>query len=248
MIRFYFEKDKEKKFFLTDFNNISKNNLVRVSPHFHHEKLKIIEKKLGGEDNWVSANSVFSLSSGIEIPGGRIFSESRTNYFYLRPTEINFRGIDKDNIPNISASVFEKVREHRIVSNELCVSAVGTLGKIALINTDELGIEKENLILSSNFTKLVPKRKINELFYYYYFHSFIFQVQVDREYTITTVKALRTNKWNHIKVPNIPLSDQDKIVAEIKTELDKQEAIKKEIEDERDKVDETVGSQLEKIN
>jgi len=43
------------------------------------------------------------------------------------------------------------------------------------------------------------------------------------------------------------LSDQERIVNEIKTELDEQKEIKKKIENERDKIDEIINYQLEKV-
>jgi restriction endonuclease S subunit len=236
-----FEKDKEKSFFVADFNNISKNNLVRISPHFHHEKLKIIEEKLKDKAFWMPVNNTFKISGGKRIPKGKTFSDEETDYFYLRPNEVSIYGIDKNNIPFLTSELYNGLERYKIVSGELCVSIVGTLGKVALINNNELGIEKENLILSENFIKLTSKQKINFQFYYYYFWSFIFTAQIEREYTITSIKKIGIDKWNYIKVPNISLLEQEKIASEIKNELDKQELIKKEIENKRDKIDEIIN-------
>ena len=44
----------------------------------------------------------------------------------------------------------------------------------------------------------------------------------------------------NMPIPNIPLSHQQKIVDEIRKELDKQEQIKKQIEEKRNEIDEIV--------
>jgi type I restriction enzyme S subunit len=232
-----FEELKKEKFFETDFSKISKNNLSRFSSHFHHIKLDLLENKLKDKDFWTLVTTKFKLSGGKRIPKGKTFSNDETGYYYLRPTEINIWGIDKKNVPYISLELYNELKRYRIKTGEFCISIVGTLGKTALVNTEELEIENENLILSENFIKLTPIQEINELFYYYYFYSFIFEAQADREYTITSIKKLGIDKWNYIKIPNISLKTQQKIVDKIKAELDKQEEINKKIRTKRSEID-----------
>lgn len=237
-----FEKDKEKKFFEVELSHVSQDKFARLNHRFHYKKTKTIERKLKNDNFWIPIKSVFRVSTaGKRIPKGKTFSGEETNYFYLRPVEVNFWGIDKKSIQCISAEIYNELKIYKIISNEFCISVEGTIGKTALINTEELGIEKENLILSKNFVKLSPLRKINHRFYYYYFYSFIFKEQIDREYTFKVIKTLAKDRWNYIKVPNIPLPGQEKIVNEIKNELDRMEKIKKEIENEREKIDEVIN-------
>jgi len=240
-----FEESKQEKFFEVDFSKISKNNLTRVSSHFHHIKLNFLEDKLKDKDYWISLNTRFKLSGGKRVPKGKTFSNELTDYFYLRPTEVNIWGIDKNNVLYISEEIYNQLKRYKIRTGEFCISIVGTLGKTALIDTEVLEIEDNNLILSENFIKLTPTQKINDLFYYYFFYSFIFEAQMDREYTVTSIKKLGIDKWSYIKIPNISLEDQQKIVDEIKAELDKQEEIKSRIESERNKIDEIIENLFE---
>lgn len=239
-----FEESKKEKFFEVDFLKISKNNLTRVSSHFHHIKLNFLEDKLKDKDFWISLNTKFKLSGGKRVPKGKTFSNEPTDYCYLRPTEINIWGVDKDNVLYISEEIYNQLKRYKITTGEFCISIVGTLGKTALINTEELEIKDDNLILSENFIKLKPIQEVNDLFYYYYFYSFIFEAQMDREYTITSIKKLGIDKWSYIKIPNIPLKSQQKIVNEIKVELDNQEEIKNKIENERNKIDKIIEKSI----
>ena len=239
-----FEKTKKEKFFEVDFSKISKNNLVRVSSHFHHIKLNFLEKKLKNKNYWTSLNTKFKLSGGKRIPKGKNFSNEPTSYCYLRPTEINIWGVDKNSILHISEEIYNQLKRYKIETGSFCISIVGTLGKTALINTENLEIEEDNLILSENFIKLIPIEKINDIFYYYFFYSFIFEAQTDREYTITSIKKIGIDKWSYIKIPDIPLNRQQKIVDEIKAELDKQEKIKNKIENKRNEIDEIIENSI----
>lgn len=235
-----FEENKNKKFFDVEFSNVLKNNLLRISTHFHHIKLSSLEDKLRDKDFWKPLNTKFKLSGGKRIPKGKTFSNDITDYYYLRPTEVSIWGIEKSDATYISEDLYNQLKRYKIKTGEFCISIVGTLGKTALINTKDLDIEDDNLILSENFIKLTPIQKINNMFFYYYFYSFIFEAQMDREYTITSIKKLGIDKWNYIKIPNIPLEAQQKIVDEIKAELDKQELLKQQITTERNKIDKII--------
>ena len=62
--------------------------------------------------------------------------------------------------------------------------------------------------------------------------------QIERDYTGTTNQIeLYATEISNFQIPNIPLPRQQKIVDEVKTELDKQKEIKQNIETERTKID-----------
>ena len=235
-----FEQAKEEKFFDVSFEKIGKNDLLRFSVHFQHKKLNFIEFKLKDKDKWENLTNKFKLAGGKRIPKGKNVSNEETGYYYLRPTEVSFWGIDKNNLLFLPRDIYKKLKRYRINSGEFAISIVGTLGKTAFVDNKKLDIEEDNLILSENFIKLTPKVNLNNLFYYYFFYSFIFETQTEREYTITSIKKLGIDKWSYIKIPNTPLSHQQRIVDEIQAELNKQEEIKKKIEKKRNKIDEII--------
>jgi type I restriction enzyme S subunit len=235
-----FEQAKGEKFFDVSFEKIGKNDLLRFSVHFQHKKLNFIEFKLKEKDKWENLINKFKLEGGKRIPKGKNVSNEETGYYYLRPTEVSFWGIDKNNLLFLPRDLYEKLKRYRIKSGEFAISIVGTLGKTAFVDNKKLDIEEDNLILSENFIKLTPKVNLNNLFYYYFFYSFIFEAQTEREYTITSIKKLGIDKWSYIKIPNTPLSHQQRIVDEIQVELNKQEEIKKKIEKKRNKIDEII--------
>ena len=238
----FFKTQAIKKYVYVDYTDIFKNSNMRSSVHFNHSKLRITENLFKKNKEWVPIKSKFDLSGGKRIPKGSHFSQSDTGYFYLRPNEINFWGLEKNNIPSISKALYDKLKRYKIKTGEFAISIVGTLGKTYLVNTEDLDINENNLILSENFIKLNVRKNINKQFFYYYFNSIFFKTQIDREYTITSIMKLGIDKWNFLKIPDITPEIQIKIVDEIKKELNKQKDLKKQINIQRAKIDNIIES------
>jgi len=66
-------------------------------------------------------------------------------------------------------------------------------------------------------------------------------LQIEKDYTGATNQIHIYSKeiWN-FKIPNIPLEEQQKIVKEIDTELNKQKEIKNKIKNKRNKIDKII--------
>jgi type I restriction enzyme S subunit len=109
----------------------------------------------------------------------------------------------------------------------------GSLGKIDLVETDE------DLVADGHLSILrIDKKKYNRLFLVYFFRSVLGYFQIERDFTGATNQIeLYANEISNFLILNLPLSHQQKIVDEIKLELDAQEKIKKQIELERQKID-----------
>lgn len=86
------------------------------------------------------------------------------------------------------------------------------------------------------------------MFLTYFLRSILGIFQVERDYTWATNQIeLWAPEIENFKIPNISLPEQQKIVDEIKLELDKQEQIKKDIELERSKIDELIEDSIRNI-
>ena len=93
----------------------------------------------------------------------------------------------------------------------------------------------------ADFTMRVRFQNYDSLFAYYYFRTEYFQYLVE-----VNKKGLGNNtnifpsQIQEFPMIDISLKDQQKIVDEIKTELDAQEQMNRKIEAERNKVDEII--------
>ena len=114
----------------------------------------------------------------------------------------------------------------------LARSGEGTIGKVALIDDDELqGV-------FADFTMRIRLKDYNPEFAYYYFRTTYFQ------YLIEIYKKGLGNNTNIFPIVvrefpmlNISLAEQQRIVDEIHAEIAKQDEIKKQIESLRGQID-----------
>ncbi len=112
---------------------------------------------------------------------------------------------------------------------------VGRKGSAGEINY----IEENNFPIDTCFyVKFIEKQNI---VYFSYLLKFL---QLKRLTLFKGVPGLNRYDVYDVKIPNISLETQQKIVDEIKAELDKQEEIKKQIEIERNKIDEIIENAI----
>ena len=121
----------------------------------------------------------------------------------------------------------------------LARSGEGTIGKVSIIDDEELNG------IFADFTMRIILTDYNPLFAYYYFRTEYFQ------YLVEINKKGLGNNTNIFpsQIQEFPLLDilpeeQDRIVLEIKTELDAQEKIKAEVVQERNKIDEIIENAI----
>ena len=118
-------------------------------------------------------------------------------------------------------------------------------GKISLGKIDFLE-EEQNLVADGHVSIVrIDDKKYSRQFFTYYFRSVLGYFQIERDFTGATNQIeLYADEISNFQIPNISLKDQQKIVDEIKAELDKQEEIKSKIENERNKIDEIIENSI----
>ena len=226
-----FEKEK---FFEIHFEKICNHRWARMSIHSQRVGFSCLKEELKTRGDWVSIQKKFKLLGGKRIPKNEILPRERTNFYYLRGEDLKEGGIQKEGLLWISRKTYEKLKEYRIRTGELCISIVGTLGKVALVDTNGLGVGGEedlmdNLILSENLMKLVPKERLSGEFYDYFFRSWLFKAQIEGEYTLKAIKKLGIDKCGELRVPNISMGLQEEVVDEVKKGLNEQEKLREEL-------------------
>ncbi len=109
--------------------------------------------------------------------------------------------------------------------------------------------DEEVALLDSHISKIVlNKEKINPFFLNYYCQSFFWEWQLKYiEMHIKWTPEIYAEQLKFFQIPDISLPEQQKIVDEIKLELNKQEKIKKDIEKERSKIDELIEESIKNL-
>lgn len=159
------------------------------------------------------------------------------NYRYISMATIKSWKFDFDSA-NIVSDVYSESKSAKTVKKDdiiLARSGEGTIGKVALIEDEDLkGIFVD-------FTMRIRLKDYNPEFAYYYFRTTYFQ------YLIEIYKKGLGNNTNIFPIVvrefpliDIPVYEQERIVAEIHAEINKQEKLKAGISDIQQQIDQIV--------
>ncbi len=223
--------DKTLRFFQTDFTGLARSEILRFSTRYHNlptrklmDILDVIEtvkvKDIVLEAIHRGASPVYSENGLIPVV--------KTGHLKNGYIEISQEEFVEDKF--YKSSIRSQIR-----NGDILIASTGkvSLGKIDLVETEEELVADGHLSIIR-----VDEKKCNRLFLVYFFRSVLGYFQIERDFTGATNQIeLYANEIGNFLIPNLPLTHQQKIVDEIKLELDLQEQIKKQIEAERQKID-----------
>jgi restriction endonuclease S subunit len=109
---------------------------------------------------------------------------------------------------------------------------------IGVVKNDYQGFASDNVLI-------LRIKNYNSIFVMFFLKSVFANLQIRKIVKTKGQPVINATSLGGIKIPNIPLYHQQKIVDEIKGELDNQEKIKVEIELERGKIDNIIESSLQ---
>jgi len=231
-----FEYFKKIKSYYLNFSCFGKNKDIRQSVKFHRKAGTFVYEEL----NKLTDKKIKDFISTPIILGKGISPkdfDDNGEYYYISMANIKNWQFESDNANFVSKKYSEQNQNKTVSKNDILIarSGEGTIGKVALIGADNItGI-------FADFIMRIRLKNYNHRFAYYYFRTDYFQ------YLIEINKKGMGNNTNifpsqiqEFPIIDIPLKEQQIIVDEIKSELDKQENIKKQIEIERNKIDEII--------
>ena len=165
------------------------------------------------------------------------------NYRYISMATIKNWKFDFDSA-NVVSDVYSEVKSAKSVKKNdiiLARSGEGTIGKVALIQ------DKDFKGIFADFTMRIRLKDYNPEFAYYYFRTTYFQ------YLIEIYKKGLGNNTNIFPIVvrefpliDIPVYEQERIVAEIHAEIDKQEKLKAGISDIQQQIDQIIEGCISK--
>ena len=227
-------KDRTLRTFENDFSEVARSDILRFSTRFHNIPTKKLMDFLGSMDTIkvkdVLTEDIHRGASPNYNPDGEI-PVIKTGHLKNGHIEISQEEFVDQNFYNSS-------ERSRVRESDILISSTGkvSLGKIDLVETDQRLVVDGHISITR-----IDERKYNRLFFTYFFRSILGYFQIERDFTGATNQIeLYTNEIANFQIPDISLKSQQKIVDEIKTELDKQEEMKKKIETQRNKIDEII--------
>lgn len=230
-----FDELKSDRHYISQQFLFSNNPDLRFSAKFHRPAGDFVMEQL----TKISDKKIKHFISEPIILGASIspkdFDKNGSSY-YISMASIKNLEIELDDGQLISDSYFSENKNKTLQINDIVIARSGVaIGKVAIVKNDFDGI-------FADFTMRIRinEQKCSPLFAYYYFRSSFFQ------YLIEIYKKGLQNQnifpivIQEFPIPDISLSEQQRIVDEIQSEIKKQDDIKLEIASLRNKIDDII--------
>lgn len=224
--------------FETDFSEFSRSGILRFSTRFHNIPTKKLMDFLDGIKTLhikdIVTGSIHRGASPEYNPDGEI-PVVKTGHLKNGHIEISQEEF-------VEQIFYNSLIRSQIKEGDILIASTGkvSLGKVDLVETDQALVADGHISIVR-----VDEKKYNRLFFTYFFRSILGYFQIERDFTGATNQIeLYADEISNFQILDISLKDQQKIVDEIKAELDKQEEMKQKIGAEKAKIDEIIGKAI----
>ena len=168
---------------------------------------------------WVRLGNIISAKGGKRIPKGYNLQEEDNGHPYLRVTDMKNGTIVPNSIKYAPDTVYEKIKNYTILSNDIYITIAGTIGDIGVVPK-----KFNNALLTENALKLMLTSSVNKMFLVYLLNSQLVQQQFKVVYNQVAQPKLSIRSTNSTLIPLPPLSEQKRIVEQIERALEKVES------------------------
>ena len=176
----------------------------RFDPQFYINRVKI--------KNSVKLSTLVKVKGGKRIPKGKYYSETPTEYQYLRVSDMqDFGLINWDGLKFIPEDVYYFLERYKVEKGDVIISIAGTVGKTALIEK-----EIKNTILTENCAVLEirDKSKLLPKYLHILLELSTSRRQIELGFIQTTIPKLGFDKIEQLQLPEIPsINKQLEIIA-----------------------------------
>lgn len=228
-----FEELKKIRHYYLDISVASQNKDLRNSVAFHQESAQFVMSEL----KKITKSKIKHFIDDPIVLGASISPsnfDEQGEYYYISMATVKNYCLELDDSQLVSSEYAKNNLNKAVNKYDIIMTRSGVaIGKFALIEEDVSGI-------FADFTMRIRLKDYNPYFAYYYFRSEYFQHLIHSNKKGLQNKNIFPGQIQEFPMIDISLKAQQKIVNEIKTELDKQEEIIKKVESERSKIDEII--------
>jgi len=182
----------------------------KLRPPYYEAPELYKETKLGWipkEWDVVHIRDIASVKGGKRLPAGEEFSETPTNYPYIRVSDMKNGWVDMNDLVYVKPEIEQIIRNYKISKNDLYITIAGTLGQVGII-PDEL----DNAQLTENAAKIVfnELNEFNKQYVKCFFWSDLFPSQLFKEIGVGGgVPKLALHRIEKFLITNPSKSEQD---------------------------------------
>ena len=235
-----FEELKTHTCFSTGFSAFANNPDLRFSSKFHRDAGAFVMEQLTS----VTSKKIKHYLSDPIVLGASVSPNDYSDdgdFYYISMATIKSWAFDPDGANQLKPTYAKNKTDKSVCKDDILLarSGEGTIGKVALIDNDDVkGI-------FADFTMRIRLTNYNQRFAYYYFRTAYFQ------YIVEVYKKGLGNNTNifpivirEFPMPDLSLDEQQRIVNEVQNEIDKQNSIKEKITELRGKIDIVIENAL----
>ena len=159
---------------------------------------------------WTTIGEISEVKGGKRLPKGHDYSETTTDFPYVRVTDFENMSINLGSLKFLNPSTQKHISNYTISKNDIYISIAGSIGKVGLIPEK---LDGSNL--TENAAKITEIENVDRNFLCYILTSIESQEQI-KKFTISSNQPkLALFRIKQINIPLPPLYEQHRIVQKI---------------------------------
>lgn len=177
-----------------------------------NEQKSILIHSVYESKNICEISSFAQVKGGKRVPKGFSFSNSKTNYPYIRVSDFKKGTINLSNLRYIDEEIFDQIKNYTISKDDIYISIAGTIGLVGIVPNE---LDKKSL--TENAAKIVINdfEQVNQKFVYLMLNSENAKEQIKSRTKAVGVPKLAIKRIETIKIPIPAIEEQKKIVTAI---------------------------------
>ena len=197
------ERLDAEKAYETNFKEVKK--AFRFDAEYYHLKYYISDKIFKQIPSArLDSKEYFELKKGIEV-GSDAYCDKNRGVLFLRVSNLSRDGLKLNPSDKyIFKGIYKKLRpKYEPKEGEVLFSKDGTIGTATVVDSDF-----PPSIISGGVVRIRIKKDFDPYYLAFVLNSILLELQVTREKTGTVIEHLRFSKLKEIRVPKLPLSQQ----------------------------------------
>jgi type I restriction enzyme S subunit len=124
---------------------------------------------------WTRFGEISRVMGGKRLPKGHVYSETPTNYPYIRVTDFENMNVNMENLLFLKPETQKIIQRYVISKEDIYISIAGSIGKVGLIPEKLDGAN-----LTENAAKITSIKGVEKKFLCHYLNSTFSQQQISR--------------------------------------------------------------------
>lgn len=221
---------KSFKWYDVPHEDISISDILRFSTRFHNPLTQQLTDILLSKPTIKLCEIVTQeIKRGVQPK-----ADENGEFYAIKTGQLKNAYIDISEADMVTTEFYESKTKAQTQQNDVLIASTG---KVSLGKVDVYEFEEDAVVDGHVSIVRVNKEKYNNWFLTYFLRSILGTFQIERDYTGATNQIeLYPEQISAFAIPDINLTEQEKIVEKIKSQLNEQKEIEQQIEEKRKQI------------